>query len=260
MYYLLLLLFLPSVLCDNFDKKTIITDITLWITFSILSLTSICFFIYLITLHPNFRYYNNLTFCICAFASLFYYCMALEIGLIEVNGREIYILRYIDWLFTTPFLLITLGSLALINTTNMTILVALDVLMVISGVLGTLFTDYRMWCLFGISNLFFMPIIYFLYEDFELRKLEYCYKYRKLGVFLTVFWSLYPVVWIISNTRAVSVDTEVILYAVLDIIAKCVFCSWLLSLEPYKQEPMFNEEKVDEEVRLRTVFSTFNRN
>lgn len=257
MYYFLFLLFLPSVLCDSFNHATIISKVTLWTTFSIFALTSCVFFIYLITLHPNFRFYNYLTFSICAFACLFYYCMALNVGIIEINGREIYILRYVDWLFTTPLLLTTLASLASINNTNIYILIALDILMVISGILGTVYTDYRMWCLFAISNVFFMPIIYFLYEDFELRKLEYSYKYKKLGYFLTGFWLMYPFVWIIANTHVVSVDTEVIMYAFLDISAKCVFCSWLLSLEPYKQDTLFIESKENDELKLRTVYNEF---
>lgn len=257
MYYFLLLLFLPSVLCDSFNNSTIISKITLWCSFSILAITSVVFFTYMITLHPNFRYYNYLTFSICAFACLFYYCMALNIGIIEVNGRDVYILRYADWLFTTPLLLTTLASLASINNTNIYILIALDILMVISGIIGTLYTDYRMWSLFAISNIFFMPIIYFLYEDFELRKLEYSYKYKKLGYFLTGFWLMYPFVWIVSNTRMVSVDTEVLMYAFLDISAKCGFCSWLLSLEPYKQEHVFNDTKHNDELKLRTVYNEF---
>jgi bacteriorhodopsin len=44
-----------------------------------------------------------------------------------------------------------------------------------------------------------------------------------------ILWTLYPVVWAVGDgARKLSVDQEIIGYAVLDVLAKVVFGFWLL--------------------------------
>ena len=44
-----------------------------------------------------------------------------------------------------------------------------------------------------------------------------------------ILWTAYPVIWAIADgTRKLSVNSEIIAYAVLDVLAKGVFGAWLL--------------------------------
>ena len=53
--------------------------------------------------------------------------------------------------------------------------------------------------------------------------------FASIGGFTLIVWTLYPIVWGISEgARKWSVDVEIIAYAVLDILAKPVFGFWLL--------------------------------
>ena len=55
----------------------------------------------------------------------------------------------------------------------------------------------------------------------------------ELQAWLTVvMWAFYPLAWILcEGLDAVSSDTELILYTILDVISKAVFGVWLLSMK-----------------------------
>jgi len=53
--------------------------------------------------------------------------------------------------------------------------------------------------------------------------------FGSLAAFTLILWTIYPIVWgIADGSRKASVDTEIIAYAVLDILAKPIFGIWLL--------------------------------
>lgn len=53
--------------------------------------------------------------------------------------------------------------------------------------------------------------------------------FGSIGLFTLVLWTLYPVVWGLGEgSRILSVDGEIIAYAILDVLAKPVFGFWLL--------------------------------
>lgn len=47
--------------------------------------------------------------------------------------------------------------------------------------------------------------------------------------FTLIIWTVYPIIWgIADGSRNMTVDQEIIAYAVLDVLAKPVFGAWLL--------------------------------
>jgi bacteriorhodopsin len=53
--------------------------------------------------------------------------------------------------------------------------------------------------------------------------------FAAIAGFTLIIWTLYPIVWGIGDgSRLISVDSEIVAYAVLDILAKPVFGFWLL--------------------------------
>ncbi|KAG9831979.1 family A G protein-coupled receptor-like protein, partial [Aureobasidium melanogenum] len=53
--------------------------------------------------------------------------------------------------------------------------------------------------------------------------------FASIAGFTLVIWTIYPIVWgIADGSRKMTVDQEIIAYAVLDLLAKPVFGAWLL--------------------------------
>jgi bacteriorhodopsin len=52
--------------------------------------------------------------------------------------------------------------------------------------------------------------------------------YTSLAVYTPVVWIAYPIIWAIGVRRIISVDGEIIAYAIIDILAKGVWGAWLL--------------------------------
>jgi bacteriorhodopsin len=53
--------------------------------------------------------------------------------------------------------------------------------------------------------------------------------YSALTGYTIVVWTAYPIVWgVVAGTRGVSVDAEIVIFAVLDVLAQGVFGAWLL--------------------------------
>jgi bacteriorhodopsin len=52
--------------------------------------------------------------------------------------------------------------------------------------------------------------------------------YSMIAGYTVIVWIAYPIIWAIGNRRILSVDGEIIAYAVLDLLAKVGFGAWLL--------------------------------
>jgi len=144
-------------------------------------------------------------------ASLAYLTMATGHGyVVKCNGRAFYYARYIDWVITTPLMLIDLATFSGFSTTlSVTFLVSMDILMIIAGLIGELIDGSEKWAFFGISMLFFLPIIWWLCAN-DARDGVMCgaapglvpwrRTFQTLNCLTIVLWMVYPLVWILSNT------------------------------------------------------------
>lgn len=53
--------------------------------------------------------------------------------------------------------------------------------------------------------------------------------YTSITLYTLVLWTAYPIIWALGDgSRRISVDAEIIAFAVLDVLAKGVFGAWLL--------------------------------
>lgn len=148
--------------------------------------------------------------------------------------RQIFWARYVDWSITTPLLLLDLAFLAGMSGADILVAIVADVIMVLTG----LFAAYghnstQKWGWYTIACIAYLVIVYqvaiggrrtVLTKDSKTAKF-----FSALGIFTFVLWTLYPIVWGLGDgSRILSVDSEIIAYAVLDILAKPVFGFWLL--------------------------------
>jgi bacteriorhodopsin len=148
--------------------------------------------------------------------------------------RQVFWARYIDWVVTTPLLLLDLAFLAGLNGANITVAIVADLLMVLLGLFAAFgSSDGQKWGYYAMSCVAFLVIVYQLAvggrravssKDSKTARL-----FTSIGGFTLVLWTLYPIVWGIGDgARKWSVDSEIIAYAVLDVLAKPVFGFWLL--------------------------------
>lgn len=151
-----------------------------------------------------------------------------------VDGRVFHYARYLDWLVTTPLLLLDLGALAGISTEDSVMLVFLDVLMVLAGLAGGLSKGPASFWMWILGCIFFLPIVYDLAFTFRTKAkvvgvaASACYD--KLAVLTVLLWTAYPVVFYLSEyAGTLSTTAEIGTYMVLDVAAKCVFGAILLS-------------------------------
>jgi len=116
--------------------------------------------------------------------------------------------RYIDWVFTTPLILITLLIENHANIFTIIGLVIADIAMIGSGYEGVV-SQNNMW--FWAGMIAFIPIIYVLLH----------LKERRHAIILTLaLWSLYPIVWYVKKQDLFDSTKENVAYAIMDVFAK----------------------------------------
>ncbi|WP_456269171.1 bacteriorhodopsin [Kushneria sp. AK178] len=170
-----------------------------------------------------------MTIVFVAFAN--YFAMALGQGDLFFNDRTVYFARYIDWAITTPILLASLAmfagrSLGRISTL-LAALVAADVYMIVTGLVGNLSSapyNYYWWV---ISMAAFLVVLALVWGPLRRQASEegQIAPYSKLAGMLTALWVCYPIVWLVGSSGAdmISVTVESWLYLVLDVTAKVGF-------------------------------------
>lgn len=192
-----------------------------------------------------------MTTFITTFAALSYFAMATGDGnsfahivikeshkhvpsTIEHVYRQIFWARYIDWSVTTPLLLLDLSFLAGLNGANILVAVVADVIMVLTGLFAAFgHNNGQKWGYYAIACIAYLVIVWQLVipgrravmaKDNKTAKL-----FGAIGGFTLILWTLYPIVWGFGDgARKLTVDGEIIAYAVLDVLAKPVFGFWLL--------------------------------
>ncbi|MDZ7687872.1 MAG: bacteriorhodopsin [Halobacteriales archaeon] len=137
-------------------------------------------------------------------AATAYLAMAMGMGRIAVNGEEVVVARYIDWLLTTPIILVLLGVLANADRSLIATLIGVDVYMISVGLLGavanSLFVSLVWWSLGVVAFLVLLYLLLGVLSDAAEEMPD-----DVSGMFVTlrnltvVIWSFYPVVWILGG-------------------------------------------------------------
>ncbi len=215
---------------------------TLWLTLGTLSfIAATVFFIFLMTRAPQgSRHFFVITAIITGVAGFFYLTMATGSTSTLIEGRIFYFGRYIDWVITTPLLLLDLTLLALPNwRRNIGLiagLIALDVFMILTGLLaGQSTSEFARGFWFIVSTAAMVVLLYLVYTQLfasaQSQPGSVQQVFRTLAILTIVLWSLYPIVWLLGTEgfNAVGSTVEVFLFLILDILAKIGFGFLLLT-------------------------------
>ncbi len=222
-------------------------------------LSSIAFMVMSFQVPIQKRLFHVLTTFITTFATISYFAMATGDGsaythiiikeahrhvpdTVEHVFRQVFWARYVDWSLTTPLLLLDLAFLAGMSGADILVTIVSDLIMVFLGLFAAFGTSgSQKWGYYTFACLAFIVIVYQLVVSGRRAVMTKGNNTAKLfasiGGFTLILWSLYPIVWGIGDgARKWSVDTEIIIYAVLDILAKPVFGFWLLFAHGRKVE------------------------
>jgi bacteriorhodopsin len=163
-------------------------------------------------------------------------------GVVDVETASlVYWARYLDWVFTTPLLLIGLLTLGLraVSGSGEAVrdrlgliagVIGADVLMIITGLFGALsMNSQHKYIWFAISCGFFLAVLAAVWGPVRAAAVEQggstAALYTKLAGILTVLWFIYPILWLLGTegTGTISLDLEVIVFTIIDLTAKVGF-------------------------------------
>lgn len=174
------------------------------------------------------RYYVTLA-GVTGVAALAYLAMALDFGVLSTPGGNLEVARYVDWLVTTPLLLLYLGLLARPPRRVLLGLIAVDVVIIAGGISAVVTSGTLSWALFGTAAVAYVALVYGLLVT--LPRSASAETDRVRAVFGTlrnitvVLWTLYPVVWVLAPTGLglLTNSTEMLVFVYLDVVSKVGF-------------------------------------
>jgi bacteriorhodopsin len=215
------------------------TTTVLWIGTAIMTLGLLIFLYLGIRATEENRSFFTATSLVALIAATSYFAMASGHGSILVGGRTFFFARYADWVFTTPLLLLDLSLLALPSLRERSALVvtmiAADVYMILTGLIAGLLNDATKYVWFLTSTVAFIVVLSILVGQLlgqaRARGGEVGKLFRTLTTLTLVLWICYPIVWLLGTEGfgAFPLPVEVIIYAVLDVVAKIGFGFLLLT-------------------------------
>lgn len=187
---------------------------------------------------PNYKYVIH-TFVV-VWSGLAYSAIALGQGQLEINGETVYFARYLDWVVSTPLLLLSLnltGKYTLELQGSITGgLMGTQAIMILTGLIAELSPEDVKWFWYSAGCVALAVVLYIFWNPL-LRKAqqqgpEIERVYRKSAQYLTIQWLAYPLVWLLGRMGLNLLDatTTTVLFIILPIISKAGFGFYNLSL------------------------------
>ncbi len=199
---------------------------------------------------PEYKYVIHIFVVI--WSGLAYSALAMDQGWMMVGEQKVLYARYIDWVVTTPLLLLSLtltGKYFVdVEGAITASLLGTQAIMIITGLVAELSVDPAVqyfWYIAGCVAL--VMVLYFfwgpLYNKAKLQGGRIVEVYRKSATFLTIQWLLYPLAWLVGapGLGLLGSTTTTILFLILPAVSKAGFAFYNLGLlrsmetEPQKE-------------------------
>lgn len=176
----------------------------------------------------NRKYYAVLA-AITGIASVAYAFTSTGIGTISVDGATFYTSRYVDWLLTTPLLILYLTMLCKPGKQLYALLLGIDVALIGLGIAAIFTQGILSLTLFGLGSVAYAGLAYLLVAELPTRASFASDRvgivFAKLRNVTVVLWTLYPVVWLLAPVGfgLLQPGVEMMVVVYLDIITKVGF-------------------------------------
>ena len=159
------------------------------------------------------------------FAALMYALMTLGVGTRTFQGHEVPLLRYLDWLVTTPILVGYAAYVAGVSRQGIVAVAGIDAVMIGLGTAAVVFAPPTQWVFFGLSALCHVALFAAIYGPLRKTAWEQPPARQRLARLLLnhvgLIWLTYPVVWLFGpGLQLVSATGVTIMIMYMDVIAK----------------------------------------
>ncbi len=209
----------------------IISIIPFYVAISVL----LVFIIYQFYLSRKFKgdYRDKYYYFICCLINLIpcilYLMTCIKILLSNEFSLEIF---YIEWIFTTPLIIITLCRFKYLSLYVYLFLTAIDIVMIISGYISYISKDHSIIYIGFIcgcicySTLFSILLIHILRKSYKHHTVQFRI-FRAIVSCIMLLWCIYPIFHILYMLEKISINTCIIGFIILDILSKCIFTNLL---------------------------------
>ncbi|WVF70347.1 hypothetical protein IAT40_005137 [Kwoniella sp. CBS 6097] len=212
----------------------------LWAVFAIMTVCDIIVFFWQFRLPRGQRVFHHLSMFILTTAAIAYFSMASNLGFTPITTefahmgyavgtyRQIWYVRYIDWVITTPSLLLTLVLASGLPLSDIIALCYFDLVMIVTGLVGALVPSTYKWGFyaFGCAALFYIWWVLAgpARSSAGVIGPKFQSAFTLSAAILSFLWLLYPIAWgLADGGNVISPDSEMVFYGVLDVLAKPVF-------------------------------------
>jgi len=217
-----------------------------WAVTAVMGAATIAFIAMSTRVHRSRRIFHYITAAITTTAAIAYFTMASNLGYAAIavefhrsnhkvsgNYREIFYVRYIDWVITTPLLLLDILLTAGLPWPTILYTIFMDEVMIITGLVGALVVSRYKWgyYAFGCAALFFIAynVVFVGRKHAAAIGREVNRTYLICATWTIFLWFLYPIAWGLSEGgNVIAPDSEAVFYGILDILAKPVFGALLI--------------------------------
>ncbi len=163
-------------------------------------------------------------------AAVAYALLSTEILTVQAaDGHTVYLIRYIDWLVTTPMHVAYLALLVGVTGRYLWEVSIVQAATIVLGLAGAMVEGPLKWILFGAGGLAFVRVLYVLYgpvtEAARRKSEDLAGTHRTLLNFIAVLWLIYPVIWILaqSGLNFLDLETQALVITYIDVVAKIGF-------------------------------------
>jgi len=240
---------LPPHRTPTFEHITSFGHKVLWVTFALLLVSTISFIVLSWRVAVQKRILYQVTTYVAIIATLSYFAEAVgqgwtrhavwdkhhhKHGIPDTHDlviRQIFYARFVDWALTGPLLLFDLGLLAGLSASDLLNVVFANLVLVVSGWSAETGHSHKArWGWFTVGGISFLTIAWQLFFTGRVtaQRRGTGNLYFTLTIYTIVVWLFYPIIWLVAHTKGLSVDSEVLAFAILDLFSKPVFGFWLL--------------------------------
>ncbi len=176
-----------------------------------------------------YRRYYALLASISLIAAVAYAMMALEIGWVTVGDDVVFTPRYVDWILTTPLLLVFLGLLAGSDGRELGLVVVVNTVVMVLGFAAALVPGALGYGLFVVAGVVYLGLLYLLMGPMSARAGEQgagvTSLFTSLRNLTVVLWSVYPVIWLLGppGIGMITPTVDIMLVSYLDVLTKVGF-------------------------------------
>jgi bacteriorhodopsin len=187
---------------------------------------------------PQYKYVIHIF--VVVWSGLAYMAIALGQGTLEVDGRTVYFARYVDWVVSTPLLLLSLNLTGkLLRDVEGPITAGLlgsQAIMILTGLVADLSPADRQWYWYVAGCVALVVVLALMWGELQEKARSQgpliADVYRKSALFLTIQWLAYPLIWLIGTPGLGYIDAlgTTVFFLILPIVSKTGFALYNLSL------------------------------